>query len=45
MWEHTRNFHEGQVGEVGGMGDFKASVVIFFVKVKEEAIWQNPSAK
>ena len=32
MWEHTQDFHEGQVGEVGGMGDFKASVVNKFSK-------------
>jgi hypothetical protein len=32
MWEHTRDFHEGQVGEMGGLGDFKASVVKKFSK-------------
>ena len=32
MWEHTRDFHEGQVGEMGFMGDFKASVVEKFSK-------------
>ena len=32
MWEHTRDYHEGQVGALGGMGDFKTSVVKKFSK-------------
>ena len=32
MWEHTRDFHEGQLGDEGGMGDYKARVVKKFSK-------------
>ena len=32
MWEHTRDFYEGKSGDMGGMGDYKVSVVKKFSK-------------
>ena len=32
MWKHTRDYHDGHVGVLGAMGDFKASVVKKFSK-------------
>ena len=26
MWEHTRDFHDGEIGEEGGMADYKVRV-------------------